>query len=98
MVSFGEENTSAHRRTSQAPGKCFKYQNRIHSKPFAEYLPHQQFSIQKYRLKFLRDCVPLKRPPPTLRISGADAIEQQETLQLFSKLESELLQIAIKTR
>ena len=56
----------------------FKHQNGIHSKPFAENLPLQQFSIQKYRLKFLRDCVPLKRPPPSLRISGANAIEQQE--------------------
>ena len=98
IVSFDEEDSLAN-RTSQAPvQKQFRNQNMLYSKPFAQYLPHQQFLLEKYRLKFLRDCVPLKRPPHSLRISSANSIKQEEKVHLFSKLESELLQLAIKNK
>ena len=46
----------------------------------------------------MRSCRPLKRPPQSLRISGASALSDSEKLLLFSKLETQLLDIAISKK
>ena len=70
----------------------------ILSKSYAEFSSFRQLQIQRIKLKFLRDCKPLKRPPPSLRIHGASALEDTEKLQLFSELETKLLDAAIKNK
>ena len=65
------------------------------SKPFADYLPYQQLQILKCRLNFLRRCRPLKRPPSSLRINGANVIDSTIRLAKFSQWESELLELGI---
>ena len=55
----------------------------------------QNIQIEKYRLHFLQRCEKFKRPPQSLRISGANALENSLKLSLFSDLESKLLSIAI---
>jgi hypothetical protein len=39
-----------------------------------------------------------KRPPQSIRISGANVIEEQERLKLFSNFETELLNHQIKRK
>ena len=68
------------------------------SKPYAEYAPSQQLKIELYRMKFLKDCKACKRPPPSLRIRGASAMNNEVKLKLFSQWESELLNEAIKDK
>ena len=46
------------------------------SKPYGDYSVSEQLQIQKLRLKFLRRCLELKRPPPTLRVKGASPIKE----------------------
>ena len=55
----------------------------------------QNIQIEKYRLHFLQRCVKFKRPPQSLRIRRANALENQLKLSLFSELETKLLSIAI---
>ncbi|KAL5257010.1 hypothetical protein ACHWQZ_G012063 [Mnemiopsis leidyi] len=64
-------------------------------KHFAEYTTSQQVEILRIKLDFLRKCVPLKRPPPSLRVKGASAIPDQHKLFRFSCLETDLLSSAI---
>ena len=68
------------------------------SKSFSEYSSSQQMKILKIRLQFLRDCKTCKRPPPSLRISGASALSENDKLYNFSILESKNLEAAIKLK
>ena len=66
------------------------------SKQFGEYSDLAKLQIEKMRLKFLRSCTPLKRPPPSLRINGSTAIDSSpQKLLHFSQLESKMLGLAI---
>ena len=64
-------------------------------KPYADYTANQKLEIEKSRLKFLKDCRKLKRPPTTLRVSGANAIIDIIKLPKFSEMETDLLNNAI---
>ena len=72
---------------------CFEFNNS--SERTLGYNIHQQIQYEKLRLDFLKKCRPLKRPPQSLRISGANALDESDKLILISKLESELLEKAI---
>ena len=65
------------------------------SSPYATYPTYQKVQIEKARLRFLQNCRFRKRPPPSLRISGASSLEIGEKVNSFSSLESELLNTAI---
>ena len=58
------------------------------SKSFSEYSSTQRLKILKIRLQFLRDCKTCKRPPPSLRITGASALSESDKLYNFSVLET----------
>ena len=68
------------------------------SKDYNDYQVHQKIQIEKKTLRFLRKCKKFKRPPQSIRISGANVIEEQEKLVFFSKFESELLEHQIKQK
>ena len=68
------------------------------SKTYADYCSSQKLQIELCRLNFLKDCKTCKRPPPSLRVRGASAIKNDSKLKLFSRWESELLDIAIKEK
>ena len=85
----------ADRGTSQTPMTKNKY---MLSKAFAEFSPNQRLNILKRRLNFLRQCKPLKRPPPSLRIHGASALTDLEKLAMFSQLETLTLEVAINNK
>ena len=70
----------------------------ILSKPYEEFTTFQKLQIQKERLRFLRACKPLKRPPSSLRITGASAIDDIDKLCLFSELESKMLDQGIRNK
>ena len=72
--------------------------NRILPLPYESYSPYQQLYILREKLNFLRSCTTLKRPPSTLRISGANAIKDDLKLFHFSQLETRLLGYAIKNK
>ena len=98
MATMGVlDSISADRRNSQPPMRCI-HSNKVLSKPFAEYSSNQKLQILKLRLQFLRRCIPLKRPPPSLRISGASALSNTQKLFDFSKVESVMLNIAVKNK
>ena len=61
------------------------------SKPYADYSPSQKLKIELHRLKFLKDTASCKRPPPSLRIRGASAMNNAVKLQKISAWETELL-------
>lgn len=52
-------------------------------------------ATEKLRLSFLRKCRILKRPPPSLRVSGANALSGNEKLMNLSITETRNLDIAI---
>ena len=58
----------------------------------------QIIQVEKYRLNFLRNCRKLKRPPQSLRCSGAYALTNEKKLKLFAKLETNILEIAINEK
>ncbi len=60
-----------------------------------QYSVPQQVQYEKLRLDFLKKCRLLKRPPQSLRVSGANALDDGVKLTLLSKLESEILEKAI---
>ena len=68
------------------------------TKCFSEYASSQQLKILKIRLQFLRDCKLCRRPPPSLRINGASALDESDKLFNFSVLESKNLEAAIKVK
>ena len=86
---------SADSRNSQS---TMNHARKFLTRPLAEYGSFQQLQIQKLKLAFLRRCTTLKRPPPSLRISGASALSDAEKLPQFSKLETELLNTAIRNK
>ena len=96
-MRFNEELT-ADGGTSQPTMTSKAKRSDLLSKHYAEYSPYEQSQIQKIRLRFLRDCKTLKRPPPSLRINGASALSDPEKLVLFSQLETQLLEIAINNK
>ena len=67
-------------------------------KSFAKYCPSQQLQILRMRLDFLRRCRFTKRPPPSLRISGASSLSNASKFFRFSCLESDLLETAIRNK
>lgn len=79
-------------RTSQPASQ---QSQKILSKSFSEYSLSQQLGILKLRLWFLRKCKTHKRPPQSLRISGAPALDDTDKLFNFSVLESRNLEVAI---
>ena len=81
--------------SSLQPPATRKYKGYL-SNSYADYCSSQKLQIELFRLKFLKDCKTCKRPSPSLRIRGASAIKEDSRLKLFSKWESELLDIAIK--
>ena len=58
----------------------------------------QKLQMQKMKLSFLRRCIKLKRPPPSLRVKGAPIIPDSSKLRHFSVLETLMLGEAIKTQ
>ena len=68
------------------------------TKDFDDYQIHQQIQIRKETLRFLQKSRKFKRPPQSIRISGANVVEEQEKLKLFSKFETELLEHQIKKK
>ena len=65
---------------------------------FDDYQVHQQIQIEEETLKFLKKSIKFKRPPQSIRISGANVIDEKERLILFSKFETELLEHQIKQK
>ena len=55
----------------------------------------QQVQYEKLRLDFLKKCRTFKRPPQSLRVSGANGLDDSVKPTLISKLESEILENAI---
>ena len=68
------------------------------SKDFDDYQVHQQIQIEQETLKFLKKSRKFKRPPQSIRITGANVIEETERLIIFSKFETELLEYQIKQK
>ena len=68
------------------------------SKPYGEYGICEKLEIEIHRLTFLKNCLVLKRPPPSFRIKGASAINSNTKYERFSKWETELLNEAIKEK
>ena len=76
----------------------FKKRKSLLNKPYGEYSYLAQLQIEKLRLKFLRKCLNLRRPPTSIRIRGASAISDAQKLFHFSCLETKLLGIAIRNK
>ena len=55
----------------------------------------QELQVQRYRLEYLIKCKSLKRPPQTLRLAGAKALNNNDRLILISAFETKTLQSAI---
>ncbi len=62
------------------------------------YSVPQQLQYEKLRLDFLKKCRLLKRPPQSLRVSGANGLDNAVKLALLSKMESEILEKAIQQK
>ena len=86
------------RGTSQPSMQAQQRRQHSLSKPYAAYSTYQKVQILRYRLKFLEDCRTLKRPPPSLRIGGANIMKDEVKLPKFSYLETEFLEAAIKIK
>ena len=70
----------------------------LFSKPYRDFSHLAQLQIEKARLKFLRKCSTLKRPPTSIRVSGAPAIGDTQKLFHFSCMETKLLGFSIKNK
>ena len=68
------------------------------SMDFDDYQVHQKIQIEKETLRFLQKSKKFKRPPQSIRISGANVIEESEKLKMFSEFETTLLQYQIKKK
>ena len=66
------------------------------SRAYDDYQVHQQIQIERETLKFLKKCRYFKRLPQSIRISGANAVEEQEKINHFYKFETTLLEHQIK--
>jgi hypothetical protein len=56
----------------------------------------QKLQVQKMKLSFLRKCVKLKRPPPSLRVKGAPIVPDDSKQGHFSIFGALMLGEAIK--
>ena len=63
--------------------------------PYTSYSTYQKVQIEKARLRFLQNCRFRKRPPPSLRVSGASSLDLNDKINSFSSIESDLLNTAI---
>ena len=68
------------------------------SRNYDDYQVHQKIQIEEETLKFLRKSRRFKRPPQSIRISGANVMEESEKLRYFSNFESILLDQQIKKK
>ena len=69
------------------------------SKHYGEYSLLAKLQIEKTRLKLLRLCTTLKRPPASLRINGSSALDNHpQKLFHFSSLETKMLGLAISKK
>ena len=66
--------------------------------PYATYSTYQKVQIEKARLRFLQNCRYRKRPPPSLRISGASSLDFKEKVGHLSVVETKLLDTAINNK
>ena len=62
------------------------------SRDYDDYQVNQKMQIEKGTLKFLKKCRKYKRPPQSIRISGANVVEEEDKLNYFSKFETTLLE------
>ena len=90
------ETTQLTKQQSFELDKTVKKQ--VLERSFADNCESQQLQILRLRLKFLKQCRTLKRPPSSLRIRGASSIPDSLKCFKFSLLESDFLEIAIKNR
>ena len=58
----------------------------------------QTLQVENYRLQFLKECRYLKRPPQSLRLSGANGLSKMKSILLISEFESTILDNAIKEK
>ena len=68
------------------------------SRTYDEYDVHQQIQIEQETIKFLKKCRKFKRPPQSIRISGANVVLEEEKLKYFSQFETTLLNHQILTK
>ena len=80
------------------PASIPRYMRGHLTKDFDDYQAHQQIQITKETLKFLQKSRKFKRPPQSIRISGANVVEEEEKLKLFSKFETEAPNWSTKLR
>ena len=59
---------------------------------------YQELQLEQYRLEYLKKCKYLKRPPQSLRITGANALSNNNRIQLISQFETTILNRAIKDK
>ena len=62
------------------------------SRPYDDFQVHQQIQIERETMKFLKKCRRFKRPPQSIRVSGANVVTEVDRLRYFSKFETELLE------
>ena len=60
--------------------------------------PFQKIQVERFRLDFLLKCRGIKRPPPSLRCTGFKALEEEERIDMISKVETTVLNKAIEKR
>jgi hypothetical protein len=68
------------------------------SRDYDDFDVHQKMQIERETMKFLKKCRRLKRPPQSIRISGANVVQEEEKLKLFSQFESILLEHQITAK
>ena len=68
------------------------------SRDFDDYQVHQKIQIEKETLEFWQKSRKFKRPPQSIRVSGANVIEESERLKLFSEFETKLLEHQIQNK
>ena len=58
----------------------------------------QVLQVEQYRLEYLKRCQYLKRPPQSLRLSGAKALTSETCILLISEFETVVLKKAIEEK
>ena len=61
------------------------------SRPFDDFDVHQKIQIEKETMSFLKKCRKFKRPPQSIRIKGANVVQEEDELRYFSNFETILL-------
>ena len=80
------------------PETASRYMRGHLSRPFDDFDVHQKIQIEKETMSFLKKCRRFKRPPQSIRIKGANVVQELDKLKYFSQFETILLnhQIAAK--